>query len=319
MKLCIPVSRAEGLESVIEPHLPDAEHLLFFDTDTRLHEHVSLRDAQNETDERIQMDAVLCGSINRVTLRMLMTQGIKVYGTEARVVAQAISQFENGDLVAAVMGQGGQHGQAHGHQGGCCSGQGHGHGQEGAAGCGDAQGTHQCGGEGGGCGGHGGEHDHQSGGCCGGRGQQDAAASEKPRDGVLRIAVSSQNRKTVTEHAGKCRKFWVYEVIKGQVAGKTLLELPIEQSLHEATPGEDHPLDTVNVLISASMGSGLKERLLQRGIQGVVTQETDPDQAVALLLSGEMELLPPNRDWVARCAQDDGSVRCGASGHPVHS
>ena len=116
-----------------------------------------------------------------------------------------------------------------------------------------------------------------------------------------------------------CRKFWVYEVIKGQVTGKTLIELPIEQSLHESTPGEEHPLDTVNVLISASMGSGLKERLLQRGIQGVVTQETDPDQAVALLLSGEMELLPTDRAWVARCAQDDGSAQRGVSGHPVHS
>ena len=45
----------------------------------------------------------------------------------------------------------------------------------------------------------------------------------------MKIAVTSQNRRTITEHAGKCRKFWVYDIEQGQVTGKTLLELPIEQ------------------------------------------------------------------------------------------
>ena len=291
MRLCIPVSQDKGLESVIEPYLPNAEYFLFFDTETRLYDHFSLRAIKDQPDDRVLMDAVLCGSINRVTLLTLMTQGVKVYGTEALVVAQAIAEFENGELVAAVMGP------EHEHGGGCCSGHGQGHGGTDTAGCG---GAHQCGGEsgkGGGCGGHGHESGGGGGGCCGDKARQGDTVVTKKSSDVLRIAVTSQNRKTVTEHAGKCRKFWVYEVINGQVNNKTLLELPIEQSLHESQPGQTHPLDTLNVLISGSMGSGLKERLLQRGIHGIVTQETDPDTAVASLLSGAMSSLPEDRPW----------------------
>lgn len=81
----------------------------------------------------------------------------------------------------------------------------------------------------------------------------------------------SQNRKTVTDHAGKCRKFWVYRIQGGQIAEKTLLELPIEQSLHESPVDQPHPLDGVHALIAGSMGEGTKQRLILNGIRGLVT------------------------------------------------
>ena len=105
----------------------------------------------------------------------------------------------------------------------------------------------------------------------------------------FRIAVCSQNRKTVTEHAGKCRKFWVYDVEQGRVVGRSLLELSIEQSFHEAKDGQAHPLDEVDVLITGSIGGGLQQRLRQRGILGVVTSESDLDQAVADFLAGKIK------------------------------
>ena len=77
----------------------------------------------------------------------------------------------------------------------------------------------------------------------------------------MKIAVTSQNRREITEHAGRCRKFWIYEIENNQVASKTLLELPKEQSFHESSPHEAHPLDEVAVLISASMGQGMLRRL----------------------------------------------------------
>ena len=40
---------------------------------------------------------------------------------------------------------------------------------------------------------------------------------------IMQIAVTSQNRKTITEHAGKCRKFWIYDVEKGVLTGKRLV------------------------------------------------------------------------------------------------
>ena len=42
----------------------------------------------------------------------------------------------------------------------------------------------------------------------------------------MKIAVASQNRKQVTGHTGRCRKYWIYEVADGQVTDKVLLELP---------------------------------------------------------------------------------------------
>jgi hypothetical protein len=47
------------------------------------------------------------------------------------------------------------------------------------------------------------------------------------------IAVTSQNRKSITGHAGKCRKVWLFEVDQQQVLGKQLLELPLAQSYHD--------------------------------------------------------------------------------------
>ena len=98
--------------------------------------------------------------------------------------------------------------------------------------------------------------------------------------------MTSQNRKTVTEHAGKCRKFWIYETRAGQVVNRLLLELPLEQSLHEWNSAEAHPIEAVDVLITASMGDGMRRRLDGWGIEAVVTEEPDPDVAVASYLAG---------------------------------
>ena len=58
----------------------------------------------------------------------------------------------------------------------------------------------------------------------------------------MQIAVTSQNRKTITEHAGKCRKFWIYDVEKGVLTGKRLVELSIDQSLHASAGQLAEPL-----------------------------------------------------------------------------
>lgn len=110
---------------------------------------------------------------------------------------------------------------------------------------------------------------------------------------AMKIAVTSQNRKTVSGHAGKCRKFWIYHTENAEIVDKRLLELPIEQSFHESSRDAPHPLDEVNVLISGGMGDGLQHRLKQRGIITVATAETDLDRAVLAWLNGTLQELPP--------------------------
>ncbi len=116
--------------------------------------------------------------------------------------------------------------------------------------------------------------------------------STNPRKIAMKIAVTSQNRKTVTSHAGKCRKFWIYEVEGSEIKTRHLLELPVEQSFHESDRDLPHPLDDVNVLLSGGMGMGLQARLKQRGILAVATGETDLERAVAAWLDGTLTELP---------------------------
>lgn len=111
----------------------------------------------------------------------------------------------------------------------------------------------------------------------------------------MKIAVTSQNRREITEHAGRCRKFWIYEIEHNQIRDKTLLELPKEQAFHESSPQQAHPLDGVDVLISASMGQGMRHRLAARGIVAVLTAGKDPDEAVAAWLAGKLQAAPPGQ------------------------
>jgi predicted Fe-Mo cluster-binding NifX family protein len=109
------------------------------------------------------------------------------------------------------------------------------------------------------------------------------------------IAVTSQNRRTVTAHAGKCRKFWLYSLEyatpqDGRVVDKTLLELPLEHSLHSHHGPNPHPLQArgVQTLICGGMGAGLQRRLAGMGIAALLTTEPDPDRAVAAWLAGAL-------------------------------
>jgi predicted Fe-Mo cluster-binding NifX family protein len=112
----------------------------------------------------------------------------------------------------------------------------------------------------------------------------------------MKIAVTSQNRKTITEHAGRCRKFWIFDIEAGSITSKNLVELPIEQSFHASRHELASPLSGINVLISGSMGTGLYQRLREAGIRPQITTEESPEKAVAAFLAGHLELMPPEYD-----------------------
>jgi len=104
----------------------------------------------------------------------------------------------------------------------------------------------------------------------------------------MKIAVASQNRKEITDHTGRCRKFWIYIVENGAITNKELLELAKEQSFHDSSPHDYAPLDDVQVLIAGGMGTGLVRRLENRGIEPLITTETNPDKAVDDYLHGTL-------------------------------
>jgi predicted Fe-Mo cluster-binding NifX family protein len=108
----------------------------------------------------------------------------------------------------------------------------------------------------------------------------------------MKVAVASQNRREVTGHAGRCRRFWVYSTENGEILGREMLDLPKEQAFHEHDVRAPHPLDGVRVLITGGMGAGLVRKLEARSIEAVATSERDPDQAVSAWLDGTLERLP---------------------------
>jgi len=105
---------------------------------------------------------------------------------------------------------------------------------------------------------------------------------------IMKIAITSQNRKTITEHAGKCRKFWLYDVESSQITDKRLVELPIEQSFHANHEGLPEALSGTSVLITAGMGCNLFSRLIDLGVQPLLVSEDDPDRAVADFMAGRL-------------------------------
>lgn len=108
----------------------------------------------------------------------------------------------------------------------------------------------------------------------------------------MKIAVASQNRKEITGHTGRCRKFWIYEIENDEIVTKEMLELTKEQSFHESSPHEPSPLNEVQVLIAGGMGTGLATRLQHKNIQTVITKETNPEQAVNDFLNGSLKTEP---------------------------
>lgn len=67
----------------------------------------------------------------------------------------------------------------------------------------------------------------------------------------MQIAVTSQNFRTVTGHAGKGRRFLIYEVDGTSTTEVNRLDLPKEMSFHEFG-GIAHPLDGTAVLVTHS-------------------------------------------------------------------
>ncbi len=110
----------------------------------------------------------------------------------------------------------------------------------------------------------------------------------------MRIAVTSQNFRTITGHAGRARRFMVFEAEAGQPPRETgRLDLPIEQAIHGYDHRHPHPLDDMDVLLTGGCGQGFIQHMAARGVRVFVTAETDPLQAVVDLLAGRVKVPAP--------------------------
>jgi predicted Fe-Mo cluster-binding NifX family protein len=101
------------------------------------------------------------------------------------------------------------------------------------------------------------------------------------------IGVTSQNFRTITGHAGKARRFLVYQVDVGKAPVELeRIDLPKEMSMHE-NKSANHPIDDLDVLITAGCGDGFVRKMSVRNIRLVLTSETDPLVAVKAVIEGK--------------------------------
>lgn len=97
----------------------------------------------------------------------------------------------------------------------------------------------------------------------------------------MQIAVSSQNFRQVTGHAGHARRFLIFKVDDASSINLVdRLDLPKELAIHGFDDRQPHPLYDVDVLITGGAGEGFRQRLAMRGVRVVATGETDPETAV---------------------------------------
>lgn len=121
---------------------------------------------------------------------------------------------------------------------------------------------------------------------------EEPAAIRNGNDSAVRIGVTSQNFRTITGHAGKTRRVLIYEAqAQGPAVEVSRLDLPKAMSLHEFR-GDEHPLFSLDLIITASCGEGFVRRVKAHGVDVIATAESDPVKAATAVMQGEV-LAPP--------------------------
>ncbi|WP_155944534.1 NifB/NifX family molybdenum-iron cluster-binding protein [Pseudoxanthomonas sp. Root630] len=108
---------------------------------------------------------------------------------------------------------------------------------------------------------------------------------------MVMIALTTQNRRHITPHAGRCRYFMVKQVGLHIESEWELRSVAKEQTLFSC--GEDLPeaLRDVGVLVTAGAGRKLQARLMQLGVQVVIADILLPEQALAAWREGKLTAL----------------------------
>jgi predicted Fe-Mo cluster-binding NifX family protein len=105
----------------------------------------------------------------------------------------------------------------------------------------------------------------------------------------MKIAVTSLNFKNVTGRAGESRRFMIVEVdAPCDVPAIVWLHLPMQMSFHVFSGGR-HPLDGMDVILTANASQGFVEELAERGVQVITSNESDPRKAVCDFLAGTIK------------------------------
>lgn len=107
----------------------------------------------------------------------------------------------------------------------------------------------------------------------------------------MKIAIATQDFAKVSGHAGQARQWLLYDLTNHH-ANRLLpppqrIDLDKDQVLHVFADDGPHPLDGVDVVVTASAGDGFIRHMRKRGADVLLTGETDPAVAITRILAGE--------------------------------
>lgn len=122
----------------------------------------------------------------------------------------------------------------------------------------------------------------------------------------MKIAVATEDGKTISAHFGRSPFFAIYEIADGKVINQEMRRntftghfrggVAHEDGHHDHGKGDEHAHQTVaeglqdcQTVISHGMGRRAWEDLCSRGIEMIVTDETEVERALNLYLAGELK------------------------------
>ncbi|MQX35598.1 NifB/NifX family molybdenum-iron cluster-binding protein [Roseospira navarrensis] len=130
----------------------------------------------------------------------------------------------------------------------------------------------------------------------------------------MRIGFTSQNLKTITAHAGRTRRFLVYDLAAdGAATPLEPIDLPPEMTLHEFHGQGPHPIDALDVLVTKECGAGFLRRMGARGVIVVTSPEdTDPASVLRGIAEGRIDISQPT---AVSCGGGHGQGKGHGHGH----
>jgi predicted Fe-Mo cluster-binding NifX family protein len=123
----------------------------------------------------------------------------------------------------------------------------------------------------------------------------------------MKIAVATEQGKTISDHFGRSPYFAIIEIENGKVINQSMRQNSFtghfrghheghQHREHYHGTGDSHDHDSVaeglsdcSVVISHGMGRRAWEDLRARGIEMIVTDETEVEEAVRMYLAGELQ------------------------------
>lgn len=97
MKICLPTNTNLGLQSELAANFGAAPWFLVIESDTLKTLAIDRTDAI-QRDRPITMDLIMCQSMTQQLYTTLRTEGVPIFGTYAKTVAEALTHYQEGDL-----------------------------------------------------------------------------------------------------------------------------------------------------------------------------------------------------------------------------